>query len=352
MKKWIFISLLFVCFQKSGAQTNCDNFIEEATDQYNSGHYDDCIAILENGLKTCSLSKSKKEKAYVLLINSNIEKDSLPGIDKNFRLLLKNDPVFKIKEYSGIDDYKKYFNNYYVYPKLSIGIRPHFSKARVAVFNVFQVMPNIKNQSEFKATTPTNTNLFIEYRLLEKLAFFTDAGYFSLNYNRTLEDNYWQTYSEEKSSYWQLDLGSKYYFLKSQNKLNFYIMGGESNQYLYTSSLILNQTKMLPNYGNTDTPELNYIDGFDSKKLLNSYVASLFWGVGAIYRIGYIGVGLDIRSYISLNTLNNKSARFLKPSLIQDFNYIDSDTRLIKSDFSVVFTYLFYKVKRKKIVQN
>jgi len=357
MKNWIYIVVFIICCQKLSAQNNCDNFIEEATDLYNSGNYDECITMLENRLKTCPLSKSKKEKAYVLLINSNIEKDSLPGIDKNFRLLLQNNPAFKIKEYNGLDDFTKKFSNYYVYPKISIGIRPHYSRPDVIAGASYQVMPDIKNQSEFKTQNFINTNIIIEYRLIEKISFFVDAGYFKINYNRTLENDFWKTTSDEELSFFQLDFGNKCFLLKSQKKINFYLIGGLSNQFLNKARLELDQTKQVVHSDPESLFEGKDVEEqinrkFESKSIRNPYVASVFFGTGAVYRIGYIGIGLDYRSYISTNTLNNKAERFSIPNLIKDFGYIDSDIRLLKTDFSFILTYSLYKIKSKKLKEN
>jgi len=352
MNKWIYIllSILISFGQQLVAQNSCDNIIEDASDLYSSGRYEECIAMLENGLNTCSLTKSRKENAYVILINANIEKDSLPGIDKNFRLLLKNNPAFKIKDYSGPDDFKKYYNNYYVYPKLSIGIRPHYCTPSILSTATYQIMPNIKNQTEYKTAPFFNTNFLLEFRAIEKISFFADAGYYTLNFNRELRNDYWIMESFEKLKFLQLDFGNKYYFLKSKKKFNFYMMGGFSNQYLKKSSLNLTQTKTVVNevYSGIETKEYNFLSNFNSQKLRNPYVVSVLFGAGAVYRVGYFGIGADFRTSISANTLNNQSARFLEPDLINNFSYIDSDFRLIKTDYSLIITYSLYKVKRKK----
>ncbi len=131
MKNWFLIISLLSCTAFSFAQTECNNLIEDAHDLYHSGNYDECIRKLEQGLKDCSLSKGKKEKAYILLINSNIEKDSMPSVDNYFKKLLLNNPTFKLKDYDGIDDFKTNFNNYYVFPKLSFGARLYYYLQRV-----------------------------------------------------------------------------------------------------------------------------------------------------------------------------------------------------------------------------
>src|ERR1035437_957560 len=105
---------------------NCDNAVDEASELYNAGKYDDCIQYLENVFVNCKLSKKKKEQAYELIINSNIEKDNLEATDKGFKNLLANNPAYNLKDYNGLDEFSTYFKEYYVYPKVAIGVRPYY----------------------------------------------------------------------------------------------------------------------------------------------------------------------------------------------------------------------------------
>ncbi len=157
-------------------------------------------------------------------------------------------------------------------------------------------------------------------------------------------------HSEENSQYFKLDFANKYY-LKSPKKLNYYLMGGFSWQYLIKSELTITDSiqDVVNPYNAVDSWDTHILYKYDTKKMRSPNVFCLLVGAGLVYRIGDIGIGLDIRGYYSLNNLNIKSERF-QPRLIQDFNYIDNNTSLIKTDYSVVFTYLLYKVKRKKTV--
>jgi hypothetical protein len=353
MKKYIYIAVLIVCGQKLASQTNCDNFIEEATDLYSSGHYQECITMLENGLNTCSLSKSKKENAYVLLINSNIEKDSLAGIDKNLGHLLMNNPAFNIDEYNGLDDFIKYFKHYYVYPKLSIGLRVPRSFVKIIPQNFYSVIPGADNSAAYIAATDFKFNTFADYRINKKIALFTDVSAFGLSYDRDLISKYCIVYSEEQSTYMQLDFGAKYFF-NVPKKINYFMEAGFSNLFLLNSKLTLNRTDIIVKDLYADVDETKYFSenaGINSKKLRNPYVYSLFLGAGAIYRFGPLGVGFDTRVYYSLNTINNISSRFALPELIRDYNYIDNDISMLKFDASIIITYSWFKVERKKTVQ-
>ncbi len=340
------------------AQVNCDNIVEEATDLYNSGRYDESVTLLENGLNTCSLSKAKKEKVYILLLNMNIEKDSMSAVDKYFRLLLKNNPSFKIKDYNGLDDFKKDYGNYYIYPKLSFGLRMHYSKQSVNSYSAYQVMPNIENESEYKTSGHFGTNLMVDYRVNEKNALFSEIGYFNIDFERTIKNNYWSLFSNEKIKYFQWDVGIKHFY-RTKRQLNPYLTLGLSNQYLMESEFVtLGQTKqvVLNSFSGTDT--VNYkalpVVDSDTKSMRNKYIPSLIIGGGAIYKIGYLGLGLDCRLYQSLISLNNKKNRFDEnaQSLIRNYGYIDNNIFMSKIDYSIVITYLFNKVKSKKTISN
>lgn len=351
MKKWIYILTLIICSYQLSAQVNCDNIVEEATDLYNAGRYDESVLLLEIGLNTCNLSKGKKEKMYILLLNMNIEKDSMQAVDKYFRLLLKNNPSFKIKDYNGLDDFKKDYSNYYIYPKLSVGLRVHRSEQFVFARKTYQVMPNIENENRYKTLGYFGYNLMVDYRVNERNALFSEIGYFNVEFKRTINNDYWSLFRREKITYFQWDMGIKHFY-NTKGQLNPYFTVGLSNQYLMESEFItLKQTKLivLDEYAGTNIKDSVTLSDKNSE-LRNKYVPSLLFGGGFIYKIGYFGLGIDLRAYQSLVTLNNKNNRFKKPSLITDYGYIDNDIHLFKGDFSIVLTYLFNKVKSKKVI--
>ena len=358
---YLVVMLLIIPAQKLCAQSNCDNIIEEATYLYNSGRYDECIQMLENGLNTCSLSKNKKENAYVLLSSSYIEKDSLQAIDKSFKQLLKNNPSFNITEYNPVDDFLKYLNHYDVYPRFTAGLRVPGSFIKIIPLKIYSVIPYANNHEPFVGTTDFKFNLFADYRINKKLSFFTDISAFALNLKRELKSDYFKLRSEENLKYLQLDLGQKYFFNVAK-KINYFVSTGYSNLVLLDSKLTLNHTDIVvvknkyTNLDNSDNlNEPKYFPentNFNSQKLRNKLVYSIFFGAGAMYRFDPFSIGIDTRAYYTLNTLNNKSARFLEPELITKDNYIDSDLSMLKFDASIIFTYSWFKVENKKKLLN
>lgn len=354
--KNLIVIIACVCFSAavSFAQPGCNNLIEEATDFYNSGRYDDCIRTLENGLKKCSLSKSKKEKAYILLINANIEKDSMPTVDKYFKLLLLNNPAFKIKDYDGIDDFKGNFENYYVLPRLSIGARLYYYFPTINVDSGYSVMPDLEPKSEYGTEGRLKINFAFNYRVTKNIEQFSEIGYFSVSYDDSLNNSYWKVKMREKLSYIQWDIGTKYYF-NTYNRFNIYIVGGVSNHFLTSAKLSLTTIENRPDnlYTNVENydEKLKTLDNFNTRDQRNPYVPYLILGSGFMYKFGNFAYGVDFRFYQHLRYLNNPQER-LNDKLIKEYSYMDNNFSLFRLDVSLSAIYMFNKVKSKKLRQD
>jgi hypothetical protein len=354
MKQIIIVIVFVFCVWQSFAQSECDNIVERASDLYNSGRYDDCVSLLEANMSKCHLSKSKKEKAYVLLVNSYIEKDSTAAIDKNFKLLLLNNPAFKIKDYVGIDDFKTSYRNYYTLPRLTIGLRVAYYMNDVRLSKLgkeYAVTPNIYNNSDYKTYNAFNVSFVSEIRPTTKIGLLAECAAYKLSYERFVENDVWKLTTAENINYIQLDLGAKYY-LNHKSKLNFNVSAGFNNLYLLGSSLnLIVVDSILINDYNSNPSFTSYKDAearFDSKNIRSNVVSSFFVGAGFIYKFGNTGVGFDYRTMLSLNTINNQKKRVSEPSLIERFGYIDNDMALRKKTVSIVFVYMFNQVREKK----
>lgn len=355
MKNWVLIIVLLCAAKFSFAQTECDNLIEDANDLYHSGNYDDCIRKLEKGLKDCSLSKAKREKAFVLLINSNIEKDSMPSVDSYFKQLLLNNPAFKLKDYDGIDDFKTSFNNYYVFPKLSFGARIYYCFPKIKVNANYFVIPEVEPLKEYNVERVFSAAFMSDYRLTKRFTQFSELGYFRVVYNYLAHtpNSSWKMNVDEKLSYIQWDIGTKLYF-NNYKRLNFCLMGGVSNHFLATSKLDIITTEKRPSniYDNGPGDFENVSTGipdYNSRKLRNPYVPYFLFGGGGLYKFGNFAYGLDIRQYVKLKTINNPEKRIEEPDLLNSHSYMDSNFSLSRTDISLTAVYMFNKVKNKSL---
>ncbi len=329
--------------------TNCDNAIDEAAELYNAGKYDNCISFLENAIKTCKLSKKKREKAYELIINSNLEKDNLAASDSGFKNLLHNNPMYDIKDYNGLDEYLKLYSNYYVYPKISLGIRLLYAKPFIKASKVFDVIPDANYNAKYNMEKFYNAALFFDYRIKEKISLYADASQFTINYNRELSNEYWKLNYKEKLNIIELNLCMKYHF-NTQKKLNYYIYGGIGNQLITSNKISFNQErKMVDPYNETISFSKTSLVDFNSSLLRNKYQFSAIIGAGLTYRIGHIGVGADVRVNQTINHLNDRNTRFYESLLIRDYSYIENNMRLRKIEAAVNICYYFkFNAKNKK----
>lgn len=342
----------------SVAQTDCSNFVEKATELYNQGKYDECTSLIESTLKECPsiiISKSTKENAYILLINSYIEKDSFPAVEANFKKLLKNNPAFKIRDYTGLDDFKAEYKNYYTLPRLTIGARLYYSKNEIITSTEYYTKPNFANDvldSVSNNSSKYGFSILGELRPTKRIGLFAEYGHWRLEYTRNISTTNWALKLNEKTSYAQLDLGMRYY-LGYKRKLNFYLSSGFNNLVLLKSKMeyinLKEQQPTLNNYTYVDegtTIEKNEFD-YDSKKIRAPIVISPFIGYGILYRFGKTGVGFDYRFAPIGTTINNKKKRFSEPLLVERLGYIDNDMRLSRRFFSIQIVYMFNQVKQK-----
>ncbi|MGB3947069.1 MAG: hypothetical protein WBM13_03730 [Bacteroidia bacterium] len=365
MKKVVVVFFMFLYFKISVAQPvkisvaqpDCSSFVEKATELYNQGKYDECTSLIEGTLKDCPsimISKSTKEKAYVLLINCYIEKDSIPAVESNFKKLLKNNPAFKIKDYSGVDDFKIYHNSYYTLPRLTVGARLYYSKNKMGVKKEgeYSIKTNVQNNTVYAVDNNYGFSVTGELRPFNKIGLFADYGIWNLDYRRNINNSQWSLFYKEKVRYMHLDLGAKYY-LNYKQKLNAYLSGGFNNLFILNSELDVSVKETIVSsidYNNNLSSQIVEKGrlGFDSKKLRAPLVLSLYCGAGFIYRIGKTGIGLDYRSIFIGSSINSKKNRFEEPSLIETYGYVDNDTFLKRKIISLTFVYMFNQVRQKE----
>lgn len=338
----------------SVAQTDCSNFVEKATELYNQGKYDECTSLIENSLIQCpiiKISKRTKENAYILLINSYIEKDSTPAVEANFKKLLRNNPAFKIKDYTGLDDFKVEYKNYYTLPRLTIGARIYYSKSDIITTTDYSIKQNFKSivlDSIGNESSEFGFSITGELRPTKRIGLFAEYGHWRLEYDRIISTTNWTLKLTEKTNYAQIDLGMKYYF-RYKRKLNFYLSSGFNNLVLLKSKMeYINLKEKQPTLNNYSSLEEGTFAekselGFDSKEIRAPIVISPFIGYGIVYRFGKTGVGFDYRFAIKGTTVNNKNERFL---LTKTLGYIDNDMKLDRSFFSIQVVYMFNQVKQ------
>lgn len=365
------LAFIFSCFSRLlFAQSDCNNLLDDAAELYHSGKYSDCVELLERGLKDCPLSTAKKEEAYILLINSNIEKDSIQAVDRNFKLLLLNNPAFRLKDYMGTDEFKSNYRDYYIFPRLAVGMRVHYRKANLLMGTANYIVKGLTYETPPKVKSRFNVSYMLDLRLNSAWAQFTELSYYAVSYEMTLNKKHFKQTVEESISLAQWDIGTKYYF-NSYKKFNPYLAIGMSNQFVTISqfSIFNSDTLLNPNeiYNPNEVAAYSKIADntkatlkVDSKSMRRPYIPYIIAGGGLLYKQGKFGYGIDWRYYIPIATINNPSSRFDEPNpvgynkqkLIGDYKYIDNDFRLKRTDISFVIVYMIFNEAKKKPLKD
>lgn len=356
MKSWRVILIFFIFCNGTFllAQSDCSGFVEEANELYNTGNYDDCIQVLEDGLARCPsffMTKNRREKAYVLLINSNLEKDSLQAVDKYFRKLLNNNPDFKKRDYDEIDDFERNLNNYYVIPRLSLGMRVMWRSPSLDFTQSSDSLDGLTLPASKKLKKGFSASFMVDYRITNSWTQFSEIGYYALNYEIDLQNSKYKKSIEENSNFVQWDIGTKYYY-NPRGKFNPYFAFGMSNQFLTTSKLRVVLKETITDSTNI-THEVVHEEKVDSRKIRNSYVPYAILGTGFLIKRGKIGYGIDYRLYQPLGvTINDQKNRDALPLLKTNVNYVDSNIRMNRHDWSFIIVYMFNNVKKKPVNQE
>ncbi len=370
MKKNLILFLFVIWFSRNASgQINCDNVLDDAQSLYNSGKYSECSQALESALKTCGLSKNKKEKAYELLINAGLESDNDAQVSKYFKKFLEGDPLFDINDYEALDEFKLHFKQFEIFPRLTFGLRMQGVAPAFPVQKVYTATPRTNSGNKYTPNDSYYVGGTMEFRFHEKWACTLEFTQTNLSYSRTISSNSWDNgiisadswllnYSENMI-YTEIPVSIKYYekagtiARTSKKKLiTTYLQFGINNQFLNSSS----STASLKGY-TQDPYTLQYRaknsgnSQYNTTSMRSSYIASPFAGLGFIVTKGRFALSLDMRYAYSLNSGNDKNSRYAVPELISQYNYIDNDMRISRLEMGLTLYYHF-SFKAKTIKQK
>jgi len=349
MKKLAVILIMILPFFAAG-QVNCDNAVEEGNDLYTSGRYDESIKLLEEALKSCGLTKTKRDKAYAILINCSIEKDSLNAVDNYFVRLLQKNPLFDPKDNNELDDFEKYYNNYTVLPKFSISLRKSIFAPFYPLGKTYTVLPDADYTTPYLGLSKfSGGNLGFEYRRKEKNSLNIELAYVQMDYSRDItKDNLLKLNYSENLSYIEVPLYVKRYF-RPKKKLNFNIAFGYNNHILLKSeaSLIDTITHTDP-FDDAPLTSTNKALLVDIKNMRNKYLGGFIIGTAMNYKLGYFTLSLDARYVQSFSLANNKYNRYINSDFIRTYYYIDNDFRVGRIELAFTIQYhIKYQVTKK-----
>jgi hypothetical protein len=356
MKYIIFILVLFSgCCLLSGQTTSlrtrnvndCLTILKEADRSFQDGLYDKCINDLEGLLKTCSLSRSEKERAMELLAKAYIETDDPGKAETAVNLMLKNFPHYELREQDNSESYNRLIKKYKVHPQLSLGIRNtadwvHFKTTKIysvldgidysesydqkleGILQGFGLMYYGWAELEFDKDISLNGDLIFKWTKFSRD--FKKASTFDLNFSET--DNYIE-----------IPLYLKRYFHIGKNTLP-YITAGMG--WFYMTKANGNATI---NYTNVDSTATT--GNINMLGMRNRNTFEWIAGAGIGYKLKNLRLFLDVRYYGGLNSFTNPEKGLNNSMLINDFFYVDNSVKLKQFEIGASVSYTFINsVKR------
>jgi hypothetical protein len=334
--------------------------VNEAKQLLAEGQYQKCCEILNEVLSFGSLSKRKKEKLLEILITAHLELDDLIAADKCYKKLLINNPDYSIENYSGIDEFGRLLKNYYAYPSTSISIHlnsihPYFYSTKI-----YSVLTNTNYDTDYRSDLQTNFALRFEKKIKERISIFFTAGTNNISYSRTISNiinnNFynspaeWKLTVNEKFNYLSFQPGVNLHF-RTSKKLNFHLGTRLGANYLYSNSLSLREINKKPadafSYEIIETQKR--LDDYSFMIARKKTLLSAGLTAGTAVRVGNWFAHFELSGDYFINSVNVKHNRFTDDRLIEEFDYIDNDFKVVNFGASFgIGRYLVFKVKKIK----
>lgn len=366
MKRLIFIWLFYqVCLLIYGQATSepkkerseCLAGIKEADRLYQAGIYDGCIDILEEILKTCTLSGSEKLRAMELTAKAFIEADDMGKAETTVHLMLVSFPNYDLKEPDNSESFNRLVKKFKVHPQFSLGIRNTaawrrfnstktfsvldgldysvpYSKQGFGILQGFDLMYYGWAEFEFDRDISVNGDLIFMWTKFNRN--FTKAPGFNLSY--------W-----EADNYVEIPVYVKRYFHPWKNVLT-YVTAGTGWRYMTKAS-----GNATISYTKDDIITGKNIDFFananniDMLEMRNRHTFEWIAGTGIGYKLKNLRLFLDARYYGGINSFTNPEKGFSNSMLVNDFYYVDNRVKLNQFEIGASISYTFINsVKRIK----
>ncbi|HTA82656.1 MAG TPA: hypothetical protein VK783_06985 [Bacteroidia bacterium] len=334
-------------FGPGSVYVNFKEAIANATELYNNGEYDTCIAFVQHSLRGADSKAYERESLLELLVECYLEKDDLPNANRAMVRLLHNNPHYEVNDEGGnTEDFNNLANKYEVFPGFSIGIRNAILKSTYVTTKKYSLSnPNIN----YSAPYADNYGWYVmyygwmEYEFMKGWSIDAEAVRYDLSYSRILANNsnMYASYSENMLVY-RLPLYFRRY-AKISKSFSCYAGLGLSFDRIASADAhpeyyVFSQTQPITLNGNIDVTNL---------KNQNNYEWLVAGGFG--YTIKRLRLFLDLKYYGGITSLTNPSAGLINSTLLNQYYYVDS--KVLLNQFEVGATAAFtltYKVKKKK----
>lgn len=339
MKK-IFLTLamqgLFIL--ASLAQTNCNNYLDQAQKLYDIGNFNETVATIKN----CSTAENDPVKLWQssrLLAKSYIGLGDVNAARIATEDMLEKNPLYKT---SLIEDSREFVNLIN-----KVNVVPRFSLSLSAAAGINVSYPQVINSYGITNDKKTYTNgkakqfgLFAGYSFSDEVSLQTGVTYAENNYGLKYSVQNLNFKYDETLTYLQVPLFIRYQ-LKPKGNFKVFAQAGLMTGFLTKAKYDIEKSS-------TSLESTN----LKSIEVTNNRTKTIFGtliGAGASYKLREGHVFGEINYQYSFTNINKPNTRLDNENLVYNYFFIDDDLRLNNLTFSLGYTfYLNYFVQRSK----
>ena len=336
--------------QHSPLVQDCSVKYKSAEDAYQEGLFTDCIRMLEGLLDSCDLSRKQKERTLQMLAKAYVETGETGKAESTVNLLLKNFPLYELKEAENPEMFNRMVKRYSIHPQLIIGVKNTLWWIRRKTMEVNTVL-NTLDYSE-----PQRDSSFFftyygcaEYEFIKGLSINADISFLGWHMVREINpDNTFYLRAYEYDRFVEFPIYLKKYFDLGKN-FRFYISAGYGpfiNYYARADFDIIYTESAFPITGRHQYVDTSF-HNVDMRPLSNKYTGQ--WNAGAGFGYSYRNLRFyaDVRYLGEVGSYKAPEKSYLIPELRETFFYVDQKLKINQFEAGVTISYtILNSVKR------
>ena len=347
---FILVSASFIFFGTSAySQENyCLSKLKNAQELFDSGIIEEIPQMLDSCLKE-GFNKEQTIQAYRLLIQVYLFDYNQEKAEKTMLALLSKFPEYDLQTNDPVE-FVNLYKQFQVKPTFSIGVNAGVNMSDVTVVERFSTgnLNNIKSTYKPGDIQP-EIRLNLEKYLGSRTWITLGMGYSFAGYTveeRMNFDNELLMFSE-KMQFAYAPLYFNYSFRRFNKKFTPYIYAGGQYNYLIKSE------------GEISRRNLNSATGYDlagvSSDITDTRYKSMYSAIAGLgFRLkiasGYLRANASYTR--GLSKYVKEDSRFSDSEKLFYYNYIDDDINLNFFNFTVGYSYIFYKTNKKAVVDS
>lgn len=333
------------------SQGTCSDRLREAQNRYDEGKLEEVKKLLAPCVQKSGsfANKDEEEQARKVLAKVYLYQDDFPAAEAQMEEILKLNPLFELPEEGDDAEFTQLFNSYKVKPQISIGLKGginYIQPLRGADYTVGN-NPTYLTQTDGDLTAGyVNTfaprgGIVFDYLLFDNLYATVEAlADIRVLQQYDIQFPYTDLHYVERMLYLNVPVTLKYVIF--DKKFGAYVRAGGSFSYLIRASADITR-----NFDNSQIDPAQANVGVRSQRVLTDYGPVL--GAGFSFRIGADKLNLEGRWRPGLINITDPDQRYAAPEQMFEFFYIHDNIFLNSLEFSVGYSHILYKIKKRKV---